>query len=201
MKKATIKDKSLVVNILLESFKNDPYMHWITNISNNPNKLKYVIEYAVDDTFENGSVYLSDNNLATALWNTQKHWKFSPRFIWRNIVIFFRLGGRSVQSLLKKDFATHKHYPAVDKYWHLYFIGVLPKGQGKGLSSELLNPILDKCNQESIPVILETASLVNVEIYKKKGFSMCYTSNSDDISIYFMIKPPELVPIIIENAN
>lgn len=188
MKRATLLDKPVVVQILLESFKSDPYLQWITRVSNNPNKLKYVIEYAVDDTFENGLVYLSDNNMATALWNTEKKWKFSLRFIERNLTIFYHLGIKAVKSLLMKDITTHNHYPKFDKFWHLYFIGVLPEGQGKGLASELMNPILNKCSLESIPVLLETANPTNVDIYKNKGFHVCNSNEEEDINIYFMVK-------------
>jgi predicted acetyltransferase len=62
----------------------------------------------------------------------------------------------------------------------------LPEGQGKGLASALMNPMLEKCSRESIPVILETANPANVEIYRKKGFSLCNTVHSENICIFYM---------------
>ena len=60
MRRAVPSDKPVIINILTESFKNDPYMNWLTNKSQAPDKLKFVIEYIVDQTFGNGEIYLKD---------------------------------------------------------------------------------------------------------------------------------------------
>ncbi len=163
-------------------------MNWLTSTSKLPNKLKYVIEYIVDETFWNGEIYLSNDNMATALWNSEKKEKFSLKYIWRNLLFFIRFGIKTTSNIIEKDKFTHNLYPAVENYRHLYLLGVLPEGQGKGLASELINPIINKCSQESIPVILETANPVNVEIYKKKGFSVCNSIQVDNITIFYMRK-------------
>ncbi len=188
MHRAIPSDKPIIINILIESFKNDPYLHWLTNKSQAPDKLKFVIEYIVDQTFGNGEIYLSDNNMATALWNSKKKEKLSLRFIGRNLHFFVRFGIKATANILRKDKFTHDQFPAINNYLHLYLLGVLPEGRGKGLSSALLNPILNKCSQKSIPVLLETANPANVEIYKKKGFSICNTVPVDDITIFYMKK-------------
>lgn len=72
MRRANPEDKAVVIKILMESFKTDPYVTWLSGKSNSPDKLKYLISYVVDETFGNGEIYLSDNNKATALWNSEK---------------------------------------------------------------------------------------------------------------------------------
>lgn len=79
-------------------------------------------------------------------------------------------------------------YPRDDSFYHLYLIGVLPESQGKGLASELINPIIEDISKKSIPVYLETANPINVEIYKKKGFTVFKSIPIEDITIYFMKK-------------
>lgn len=188
MRRAIPSDKPIIINILSESFKNDPYLHWLTRKSKLPDKLKYVIDYIVDETFNNGEIYLSNDNLATALWNSEKREKLSLKYIYRNLLFLIRFGVTATSNILRKDKFTHNQYPELNNYRHLYLIGVLPEGQGKGLASALLNPVLNNCSRESVPVLLETANPLNVEIYKKKGFSVSKTVQVDNITIFFMCK-------------
>jgi ribosomal protein S18 acetylase RimI-like enzyme len=65
-------------------------------------------------------------------------------------------------------------------------IGVLPEAQGKGLASTLMNPLLQRMNEKSIPVFLETANPRNVDIYKKKGFNIFETLTIRGHSVFLM---------------
>ena len=65
-------------------------------------------------------------------------------------------------------------------------IGVLPEAQGKGLASALMNPMLQRMKEKSIPVFLETANLRNVDIYKKKGFKIFETLTVGNRNVFLM---------------
>jgi ribosomal protein S18 acetylase RimI-like enzyme len=65
-------------------------------------------------------------------------------------------------------------------------IGVWPEAQGKGLASALMNPMIQRMKEKSIPVFLETANLRNVEIYKKKGFKIFETLTVGDRNLFLM---------------
>lgn len=188
MRKITPGDKPTVCKILIESFRNDPYMNWLSDEIKKKDKLKYLIEYVVDQTFENGEIYLSDDSNATAMWNSEKKEKFTFNFIYRNLLFLFRMGIKATIGVVRKDKFTHDQYPKTDAFSHLFMVGVLPEAQGKGLASELINPMIEKMTESSIPMFLETANPVNVEIYRKKGFSVFKTVNTETITIYFMQK-------------
>jgi GNAT superfamily N-acetyltransferase len=65
-------------------------------------------------------------------------------------------------------------------------IGVLPEAQGKGLASALMNPMIQRMKEKSIPLFLETASPRNVDIYKKKGFKIFETLIIGDRNLVLM---------------
>jgi len=186
IRRASLADRPIVLKILKESFKDDPYLRWLSNESNRKNKVEVVLEYVVDETFGNGEIYLTEDNKATALWNSEKKEGFSFTYIWRNLSFLFKIGIRGTIDVVRKDKLTHDQYPRVDTYCHLYLIGVLPEARGKGLASELINPMIEKMTENSIPMFLETANPVNVEIYRKKGFSVFKSIDKDGITIYFM---------------
>ena len=186
MIKAEHKDKAIVTNILAESFKNDPQVNWFLEESRNRNKLNILIDYVFEETIRKGEIYISEDNMATALWNSEKKEIFSFTYILRNLSFLFRIGMKSTIRILKMDKLTYSQYPKNKSYFHLYLIGVLPEAQGKGLASSLLNPILTEKRENEIPVYLETANQKNVEIYKRKGFHIFNTIQTENPTIYFM---------------
>jgi ribosomal protein S18 acetylase RimI-like enzyme len=186
MKRATLKDKPIVKRILLASFKNDPNTTWYLEESNNQFKLDILIDYVIDETFNKGEIYLSDDNNATALWDFEKKEKLSINYIYRNLSFLWKVGLKSVIRILKTEGLVHKYFEKYNQYCHLYLIGVMPEAQGQGIASMLMNPIIDSLKQKSIPILLETASLKNIEIYKKKGFNVYETLTHGGHNLYLM---------------
>lgn len=186
MRKAEYKDKAIVTNILEVSFKNDPQVNWYLEESRNRNKLNILIDYVFEETIRKGEIYISEDNMAAALWNSEKKEEFSLNYILRNLSFLFRIGLKSTIRILKMLKLTYSQYPKNRSYSHLHLIGVMPEAQGKGLASSLMNPILAEKKVNKIPVYLETANQKNVEIYKRKGFRIFNTIQTENPTIYCM---------------
>ena len=183
---ASMKDKQLIVNILTESFQHDPCLNWLVEKVTNKNKLNVIVNYVVDETLCNGDVYFTKDKNAVVLWKNENQEKFSFQFIKRNLSFLFQMGIKSVIKNLKMGNVSHKHFPKSSQYYYLYMIGVLNDAQGKGLASKLMNPILEKSRLKNVPVFLETANPMNVDIYKKKGFGIIDTFKEQNILIHYM---------------
>lgn len=183
---ANIDDKPIILNILTESFKSDPHINWLLEKSNNSNKLQIIMNYLIDETLQKGQIYLTNNNLGVAMWQSEKKESINFGFIKRNLQFLFQLGISTVVRSLNFTKISHNHFAHHPKYFYLLTIGVLPEGQGKGLASMLMNPVLEHCSDSNIPVFLETANPINVEIYKKKGFIVADSIDTSMASIYFM---------------
>lgn len=56
--------------------------------------------------------------------------------------------------------------------WYLGVLAVAPELHGRGLGRELVRPILERADQERLPVTLETTKATNVEIYRRFGFEI-----------------------------
>ena len=54
------------------------------------------------------------------------------------------------------------------------------------MASALMNPMIQKMKERSIPLFLETANPRNVEIYKKKGFKIFETLTMGDRNLFLM---------------
>jgi ribosomal protein S18 acetylase RimI-like enzyme len=192
MRLATLDDVDRINHILLVSFKNDPHVNWLLEESRSQRKLNILIQYVVDQTLRRGEIYLSDSNDAVALWDFEQDEKMSLRYIYRNLAFLMQIGIKPVMRILKSEGIVHKNFNRFPRFCHLYMIGVLPEAQGKGLASALMNPMIQRMKELSIPIFLETANLRNVEIYKKKGFSAFQTLTVREHSLYLMsIKNPK----------
>jgi len=186
MRKANHNDKNTVVEILTASFEKDPHVNWLVAQSKKKNKLKTLVEYVFGESLERGEIYISDDNKAVALWNSDKREKFTFRFIVRNLSFLFHVGLRSTIRALTAGKKIHDFYPKHQRYFQLYMIGVLPEAQGIGLASSLMNPMIERMEMENIPLYLETANARNVEIYKKKGFVIFNTMQFGSNTFYML---------------
>jgi GNAT superfamily N-acetyltransferase len=186
MRLATLDDVDRINHILLVSFKNDPHVNWLLEESRSQLKLNILIQYVVDQTLRRGEIYLSDSNDAVALWDFEQDEKMSLHSIYRNLAFLMQIGIKPVMRILKSEGIVHKNFNRFPRFCHQYMIGVLPEAQGKGLASALMNPIIQRMKELSIPIFLETANLRNVEIYKKKGFSAFQTLTVREHSLYLM---------------
>jgi ribosomal protein S18 acetylase RimI-like enzyme len=110
----------------------------------------------------------------------------SLHYIWRNLAFLIRIGIKSVVRIVKSEAYVHNKFRKHPHYCHLYMIGVLPEARGKGLASALMDLMIQRMEEKSIPVFLETANLRNVDIYKKKRFKIFGTLTVGDFNLFLM---------------
>jgi GNAT superfamily N-acetyltransferase len=48
----------------------------------------------------------------------------------------------------------------------------VPEGQGRGLGSRLIVPVLRRCDRESMPAFLEASTERNGALYERHGFAV-----------------------------
>lgn len=62
----------------------------------------------------------------------------------------------------------HPHYP----HHYLWFLGVEPDRQGRGLGSELLASLSEKARRDAAPCYLETDKQSSVRLYESHGYAV-----------------------------
>ena len=186
MRKAGLEDKNIIIDILAKSVKNDPRIDFLLGRSKNTNKLRIVLEYLFEESFNNGEIYLNDDNTAAALWKTSEKEEFTLRSIFTHISLFFKMGYESTSRILNMDRFIKR--PNNGRYAHLYTIGVLPEGRGKGYVKQFINFMVDKMSKPESPIYLETANVKNIGIYNKIGFHVFKTIRQDEHLLFCMSK-------------
>ncbi|MCX5011773.1 GNAT family N-acetyltransferase [Streptomyces sp. NBC_00555] len=61
-------------------------------------------------------------------------------------------------------------HPTAEEHEYLLMIAVAPGRQGEGLGSELMRPVLERCDREGVPAYLEASSERSKGLYERLGW-------------------------------
>ena len=59
-----------------------------------------------------------------------------------------------------------------EPHYYLAALGTDPSHQRKGIGSALIQPVLDRCDRESLPAYLESSKRTNIPFYERHGFEV-----------------------------
>jgi ribosomal protein S18 acetylase RimI-like enzyme len=189
-------DKKRVIEILTNSFENDPHLCWL--VGEEPNKakrMKQMMAYAFEYCMLNGEIHLNHDKSAVALWKKPNSSKMSFGLMIESIKFLIAFGLKRMKIIGKMEQDLSIKYPDKNDYIYLWFLGTLSSEQGKGYGSVLLNHQFEKATEERKSIILETSTDKNVNYYQKKGFEVygdLELGNCGDLRIFLMRKEFEV---------
>jgi ribosomal protein S18 acetylase RimI-like enzyme len=173
MKIANYNDKALVVDILTKSFDTNESVNYIAKQDKNRIKrVSALMEYSFEECFMFGEVFLSDDEKACALVLYPDKKRTTVKSILLDVkLIFSCIGIENIKKALARESKIKQLQPKVMMYY-LWFIGVDPEFQNKGIGSMLLNEIIKDSKHKQRLICLETSTLKNLPWYKKHGFQI-----------------------------
>lgn len=65
---------------------------------------------------------------------------------------------------------VERRQPKVQDFFYLGLLGVAPAGQGQGLGSKLMAPVLELCDADRVGAYLESSKPENIGFYARHGF-------------------------------
>ncbi|MET9700581.1 GNAT family N-acetyltransferase [Streptomyces sp. NPDC006529] len=66
-------------------------------------------------------------------------------------------------------------HPTAEEHEYLLMIAVAPGRQGEGLGSELIRPVLERCDRDGVPAYLEASSERSMRLYERLGWEFTGT--------------------------
>jgi len=173
MIRARYEDKRLVVEILSNSFDDNKSVNYVIKQGRSrKRRISRLMEYSFDYCTLFGEVFLSDDKNACALTVLPDKKKTSVKSIFLDVKLALGcIGLSNLKKALSRE-ATIKTLHPVEPMYYLWFIGVLPEVQNKGIGSTLLAEMIAKSDAMKRPVFLETSTLRNLPWYKKFGFEV-----------------------------
>ena len=188
MKKAAYNDKSLVVDILTQSFENNQSVNYIVKQDKNRvERISALMDYSFEVCYLFGDVFLSDDNRACALILYPDKKKTTLKSILLDArLILSSVGLKNIQRTLARESLIKKIQPK-EQMSYLWFIGVDCEFQNSGIGTGLLMDIINYSDHQNRPVYLETSTLKNLPWYQKYGFTI-YHELDLSYKLYFLEK-------------
>jgi GNAT superfamily N-acetyltransferase len=173
MQRATYNDKNLVVNILTKSFDDNKSVNYIVNQdAKRVQRIRRLMDYSYDQCELFGDIFLSEDKTGCALIIKPDMKRTTLRSILLDIQFVVRcLGLGNVKKAMQRESKIKKVHPDGLLYY-LWFIGVDPISQNKGVGSKLMNEIIAEGTKQNRTICLETSTLKNIPWYEKFGFTI-----------------------------
>ena len=153
------------------AFYTDPVYEWFfPRAGSRIERLRRLFAVFLEDLIPLGTVLATEGLEGASLWvppgKTISHWQS----VKQNLQVLGILGGgvpRGIWWWLSVE-SKQPRYP----HWELFLIGVVPEKQGRGIGTALLRRMLDKCDDERLPIYLDTGNKANVAFYQRYGFEV-----------------------------
>lgn len=173
MKKANFSDKSIILDILTRSFEDNKSVNYVVKQDRSRiHRIKRLMDYSFNMCIAFGEVWMDDDRQACALilFPDKKRSSFRT-LIWDLKLALSVIGIGSVIAVLKREAMIKSNHPR-EPFAYLWFIGVNPQVQGKGVGSALMQGVIRECEQNKRPIYLETSMQRNLPFYEKLGFEI-----------------------------
>lgn len=163
-----------VAQILAKSFAEDPSFKMVFHQSNDRlSTIQAFFEHFVADAKKRGQITLAPNLQGVCLWYPADVDIFDTAFeqILIDIVqlIAERVGEEKAQFWQYLIEQVGKHEPQ-QRRCEVFFLGLKPSAQGKGLGHGLIQPALEYADLHKLPCYLVSSNSRNFSFYKRHGF-------------------------------
>lgn len=193
IRKAELVDRANVVITLTAAFKDDAIIRYqFTDDATYEARAGAFFGHYFDVRLEGGEILVADDIAGAAMWNppggnrlgadhVEQHWE-------RNVV----------PALAPEEVARYNAFKKVldamtpdEPHWYLGLLGTRPDRQRTGLARSLLEPMLTRADEETMPVFLETGMPGNVEFYKRFAFeTIAMDTVPGGLTVWGMVRRP-----------
>ncbi|CAM5639889.1 GNAT family N-acetyltransferase [Streptomyces avidinii] len=172
IRQADQSDRDAVARLLDESFRTDPVSSWVFP---DPEHRAAVhgkfLGVFVDVALEEGRIDYATDGSAAALWLRIPAGDPEGEVVEDEVPARMRAvadpDNERCELVGRLTGAVH---PTAEEHEYLLMIAVAPDRQGQGLGSELMRPVLERCDREGVPAYLEASSERSKELYERLGW-------------------------------
>ena len=185
MRPATKSDKKLVVQIITETFEQNPGVNWLLKQGGDrKKKIKRLAEFTFVKARIRNGVFVSSNSKGVAICYKFNVRKFSLSELYYELKFSLTsINISRIPKVLKRENYRKKQRPQSGKYLYFWFLGVL-SGGGNAVF-ELRDGIFEMAKNEHLPIYMETAVERNKLIYERYGFRTYHFWNDEKEKIRF----------------
>jgi ribosomal protein S18 acetylase RimI-like enzyme len=162
---ATPADAEPIAASLARAFADDPVARYaLPSDRRRPAQLRRFYTQRLRTLLAEELVWCDRERRGAALWAPPDRWRTPLSELVRTRIVSIR-----TPLFLAGGMRVERRHPS-EPHYYLAILGVDPAAQGEGLGSQLLGPMLDRCDREGVPAYLESSKERNVAFYGRHGF-------------------------------
>lgn len=187
MKNIKPLERALFVDILMVAFRTNPSVVQLTGSGETAEqKLRRLMIYAFEQCYDFGKVVQAEEGQGCALILFPDRIRFSFRSLIRDLNLVFKVIGLfKLLRVIRKEQLLKRLRPSHQLYY-VWFIGVSPLYQGRGIGSSLLDELCADAQRMNRMICLETSVEENVSWYVANGFQMYDVRYYENFRIYLL---------------
>ena len=195
-KQVDTSDLDLAAKDLSDAFVEDPHVSWFVrnDARRDAARLKFFQFILAGLAVPEGEVMRPAAGGATAVWMPSESLGPTPLIdeLRALPLLLATTGLGRFGRLVALRAAMDKHHPMDRPHDYLWFLGVTPEAQGRGIGSRLLKSRLDQLDAAGRPAFLETSTERNVSLYRRHGFEIIanYKPTPDGPQTFGMWRDP-----------
>lgn len=171
----------VVGQVLSDAFADDPFMEWIFGGHALAESLPTWWGWLVANAPAGAEVWRTGDDGAAALWYPPRHAgdpepELAPPDADSGAVdpfveMLIPLVGDRISEILTLFAAGGDAHPP-EPHWYLSALGTRRDRQGQGLGALLVQPMIDRCDDEGLGLYLESSNPRNIPFYHRLGFAV-----------------------------
>ncbi len=188
MIKAQYEHKNLVVDILTWSFDGNKSVNYIIEQDDKRiERIKSLMDYSFEMCYLFGDIFLTEDKKGCALILLPDKKKTSLKSIFLDVkLIASCIGFANFKKALTRE-SKIKKLQLKGLIYYLWFIGVSPAEQTRGIGSKLMAEVIEEGSSKQRAIRLETSTLKNIPWYESFGFKI-YNELDLGYKLFFMKK-------------
>jgi GNAT superfamily N-acetyltransferase len=193
----TLSDVAQAAHVISQAFVDDPLCAFILPFKRSRVGSLYIFFRAYGEvSIKNGRGYGAGAPLqGVAYWKfpDQDDLSVSVRSLgafFPLLFSFYPLGLFRARKILSRTEMLHKKH-ADEPHFYLDNLGVLPSARGRGVSSQLIRPFLEKADSQNVIAYTDTVTRSNVPLYEHFGFQCVEESavEGTGITVFALRRP------------
>lgn len=190
MIRATHNDRALVIAVLVEAFEPLTEDNSINLIARQDHKrvkrMQLLMGYLFDKAMRTGEVFLSDNLGSCLLISYEDRNVLSWESIKSDIhLAIYAIGIKRLFQVIKRQRIVKRNYPSTNHIRPMIF-AVKNEYKGTVTAAKLIMQVFKDFKNNTLPVIVDTASKEHVRLYEKFGLQVFNTEEELGFPIYLL---------------
>ena len=186
MKLAKHTDRALIIEIFLQSYKDNPHVRYLIGDRYVTSRLKILAHFVFDIAITRKGIYLSEDNQGVVVmfpFNSMPL-NFKEK-VKQYLMVIRAFNLYRLSKIIRIEGTIKKERKGNPNDFYVWFYGVSEQGTKQHTARNLMKDMFELSLEQQVDLIAETSLARNQKIYERFGF-VTYHQRAFDFPVFFM---------------